>query len=214
MFQSRIYKIFCFYFRCEVRPGPEFVMRKYLFRRNSFQAQVYYYADEYCHNATHYILAKGSVKPSRPSWRTPGGYESRHSVSEISIIPYSHTTAKHFGKLMRRYCKQTKLKEVVPLKKFRVYKFTKYSKGLNYIDVSDDDFDCSKLFNFTMNELQMIRVEKRRIKLRGKNDYSSPRHGRTELYLGDISTNMKFRRQYVPTHYQTPLLKSKVSKTV
>ncbi|KAL4234211.1 hypothetical protein ACF0H5_005864 [Mactra antiquata] len=196
---------------CEVRPGPEFVMRKYLFRRNSFQAQVYYYADEHCNEATHYILAKGSVKPSRPSWLTPGGYETRHSVTEISIIPYNEETSKRFGKLMRRYCRQSRIEEIVPYKKFRVLKFTKYSKNDYDNDVIEDDFDCSKLFNFTMNELQLVRVEKRRTKNSRQSDQSSRGRARMELLLGDVSTNMKYRRQYVPTHYQTPLLKSKTS---
>lgn len=197
---------------CEVRPGPEFVMRKYLFRRKSFQAQIFYYQDENCAHVTHNINAKGSVSTVRPSWRTPGAYDGRFSLTDVSVIPYTHEKAKTFGKFMRRYCKQSHVTSVLPYKKFRILQFTKYGKrnlkteGNDFIE---NDFDCTKLFNFTMNELQLLRVERRKVKSSRTNDVSKKYRARTELFLGDISTNMRYRRQYVPTHYQTPLLKSK-----
>ncbi|XP_053402376.1 protein APCDD1-like [Mercenaria mercenaria] len=194
---------------CEIRPGPEFVLRKYLFRRNSFQAQLYYYADEHCKRATHFISAKGSVKISRPSWRTPGAHETRYTLSDISVIPYTQEKAELFGKLMVRYCKRSEVTYVLPYKKFPIFQFTKYSKNNDKNDFIESDFDCAKIFNFTMNELQLVRMEKRKLKSARYGDVSRKTRARSELFLGDISTNMKYRRQYVPTHYQTPLVKSK-----
>lgn len=199
------------YYRCETRPGPEFVLRKYLFRRNNFQAQVYYYADEHCHEVTHYINAKGSVKPSRPSWRTPGAYDTRYTLSEITVIPYTVEKADIFGKLMRRYCKQSGVMSALPYKKFKILHFTKYKKNNPKNDFIESDFDCAKLFNFTMNELQLVRLEKRKVKSIHKSDFNKNSRAKSELLLGDISTRMAYRRQYVPTHYQPPLVKSKVS---
>lgn len=172
---------------------------------------MYYYADEHCHEVTHYINAKGSVKPSRPSWRTPGAYETRYTLSDITVIPYTVEKAAIFGKLMRRYCKQSDVKAVLAYKKFRILRFTKYSKSNPKNDLIESDFDCAKLFNFTMNELQLVRVEKRKVKSIHKSDFNKKSRAKSELLLGDISTSMTHRRQYVPTHYQSPLVKSKVS---
>lgn len=197
--------------RCEVRPGPEFVLRKYIFRRNSFFAQLYFYADEDCSHVTHYINVKGSVKPVQATWRTPGGYETRYSISEIKVIPYIQEKAKTFGKLMRRYCKQSKVTSISTYRKFKIFQFTKYVKGSENNDDFHDDFDCSKLFNFTMNELQLIRIERRKVSSKSVKVVPTAKGSRTELFLGDISTVMSLRRQYVPTHYQIPLVRSKTN---
>jgi hypothetical protein len=150
------------------------------------------------------------VKITRPSWRTPGAYETRYTLSDISVIPYSQENAELFEKLMVRYCKQSEVTFVLPYKKFPIFQFTKYSKNNINNDFIERDFDCAKIFNFTMNELQLVRVEKRKINSGHKSDITSKTRAKSELFLGDISTNMKYRRQYVPTHYQTPLVKSKV----
>lgn len=195
--------------RCEIRPGPEFVLRKYIFRRNNFFAQLFYYADEECSHVTHYINVKGSVKPMRESLRTPGGHETRYFISEIKVIPYTEEKVKTFGKLMRRYCKPSKVTSFALNKKFKIFRFTRYRKGSTNNDDFVHDFDCSKLFNFTMNELQLVRVERRKIpavSAKSRKEFVS----RTELFLGDISTDTNLRRQYVPTHYQVPLARSKV----
>ena len=116
---------------------------------------------------------------------------------------------------MHRHCKQSKSLTVKPYRKFKIFQFTKYSK--NNPEVADSDFDCLKIFNFTMNELQLIRVEKRHLaKTRMannilENDFKGQGQTETELFLGDVSTNMKYRQHYRPTYYQTPLKKSKVS---
>lgn len=196
---------------CEIRPGPEFVLRKYVFRRNSFNAQLFYYADEACTKVTHSFTAKGSFRPMRNSWRTPGAYEAKYRSTQVVAIPYTIDQAKFFEKIMHRYCKPVKGISVKAFRKFKIFQFTKYSKDKREVD--DSDFDCSKVFNFTMNELQLVRVERRHSnKLYRTNDVIQNQvRGRTEteLLLGDISTNIKYRQQYRPTHYQVPLKKSK-----
>lgn len=196
-------------YRCETRPGPEFVLRKYLFRRHSFNAQLYYYADEACTTVTHSFTAKGTFRPARISWRTPGAYEAKYRLTQVVVIPYTKDKAKYFEKVVHRHCKPSTSVSLKPFRKFKIFQFTKYSKDNPGVD--DSDFDCLKIFNFTMNELQLVRVERRHLskghptssELRGEG------HVETELLLGDVSTNMKYRQQYRPTYYQIPLKKSK-----
>ena len=208
-------EVFLSNFRCETRPGPEFVLRKYLFRRSSFNAQLYYYTDDACTIATHSITAKGSFRPMRNSWRTPGAYEANYRLSQVIVIPYTSDKANYFRKVVHRHCKPIKGVSIKPFRKFKIFQFTKYSKENKYVDESD--FDCSNIFNFTMNELQLVRVERRHLsKFDRTNDViQSQARSRveTELLLGDVSTNMKYRQQYRPTYYQVPLKKSKVGIT-
>lgn len=200
-------------YRCETRPGPEFVLRKYLFRRHSFNAQIYYYADDACTIITHSYTAKGTVRPARISWRTPGAYEAKYRLSQVVAISYTKDQAKVFEKIVHRYCKLSKTLTIKPYRKFKIFQFTKYSKYNPEVD--DSDFDCLKIFNFTMNELQLMRVEKRHlskthlVKNTVNSKVKSQGQIETELFLGDVSTNMKYRQHYRPTYYQTPLKKSK-----
>ncbi|KAH3710939.1 protein APCDD1-like [Dreissena polymorpha] len=186
---------------CENRPGPEFVIRKYAFRKSGFTAQLFYYADEDCSHVTHYVNARGTVRLVHESWRTPGGFEFRYQLTEVQIIPYTDTKAKEFGKLMRRYCSESSVNSVKTFRKFDIFKFPRKRNAREDGGATAEDFDCTKLFNFTMNEIQLIRVERRIEKS------ISGAVTRRELHLGDVSTDVTQRRQYVPTHYQAPLVK-------
>ncbi|WAR12345.1 APCD1-like protein [Mya arenaria] len=190
--------------KCEVRPGPEFVLRKYVFRKSGFFAQLFYYADEQCSHVTHYVSARGKVKPLGESWRTPGGVQSKYSLSEVKVIPYSEKKAHTFGKLVRRFCPDAKVKTVSPYRKFSIFKFPLRSKRKSTFE-NLEDFDCTKLFNFTMNELQLLRVERKQL----KSIMTKSSEKRLELHLGDVSTEMTYRWQHVPTYYQIPLVKAK-----
>ena len=159
---------------------------------------------------THYITVKGVLKPVRPNWRTPGGFDTRYVISEIKVIPYTTDKVKTFGKLMRRYCNQAPDVSTRVNRKFKIFQFTRYRKGSKNNDDYLNDFDCSKLFNFTLNELQLIRVERRFYTTVSEKKGGKVSESRTELFLGDVSTDMTLRRQYVPTHYQVPLVRAKV----
>ncbi|KAL3859598.1 hypothetical protein ACJMK2_009812, partial [Sinanodonta woodiana] len=207
---------------CEIRPGPEFLLRKYFFKRTSFVAHQYYYADEDCTNPIYSILAKGSYHLQQESWRVPGGLEARHRVSEVYVIPYHQHVAEQFYRLLKRFCPalKPKLTAIKPLKKVKILQFPRYNKLLQSRRKHlMQDFDCSGLFNFTMNELQLVRLEindKARASLERNNtmDLKRDQHYHRELFLGDLHTKTKSRQSHRPTSYQTSLLDAKVSHTL
>lgn len=74
---------------------------------------------------------------------------------------------------------------------------------LHYVDHHDKtiDYDCTHSFDFSLNELQLVRVERSfENKLVTK-----------KLFLGDVHTHRKTRKRYRPTAFQTPLLPANVS---
>jgi hypothetical protein len=59
--------------RCEIRAGPEYVIRKYTFFENgTFLLMRHYYAEESCSIATYTVTARGVIKILGGSLVTPG----------------------------------------------------------------------------------------------------------------------------------------------
>lgn len=82
------------------------------------------------------------------------------------------------------------------------------------------DFDCTDVFNLTFHELQLIRVEIRRLDSTPKNKinifpfrYHHEHRGVKQLFLGDIHTDKKHRQTYRPVSYQPALKQAKVGPT-
>ena len=176
-----------------------------MFRKSGFYAQLFYFGDEDCSHVTHYVNVRGIVKLKSRSWRTPGGIQARYTMSEVNVIPFTNEKSEQFSKLMKHHCPDAKVKHVSKNRKFSVFKYPLRTKYNDF--EKSEDFDCTKLFNITMNELQLIRVERRKLKSRQTGSVVKL----NELYLGDVSTDMTSRTQYVPTYYQAALVKAKVN---
>ena len=60
--------------RCEVRPGPEFILRKYnfLFTNQTFDLVQWFYADRSCRKAVYAVKVHGHIRHDRSSWLVPG----------------------------------------------------------------------------------------------------------------------------------------------
>lgn len=88
---SYVMKIIIIIFRCEVRPGPEFILRSYSFMENNFfRLLQHFYDDESCIFPLHTVIAIGNLTLKGSSWVTPSGTEYEYSLSRVTIIP--HTT--------------------------------------------------------------------------------------------------------------------------
>ena len=199
-------------FRCEVRPGPEFLLRKYKFKNSHFVLRQYYYEDPGCTRHSYGVVAEGDFKLLQKSWMVPGGTEARYTVRNVSIIPYSREKTKIFQK-MSSHC--SKLSGILwkPYRKYKILNFPPSNHYRNKDHSFSKDFDCSNLFNASFHELQLMRVEIHR-----QRSYKSYRMFRVikhrkarkvkELYLGDIHTDIGSRRSYRPTSYQQSLRSS------
>nr|XP_011432770.1 protein APCDD1 [Crassostrea gigas] len=192
--------------RCEVRPGPEFILRRYYFQRHHFKLQQYYYKDPGCKRPAYGVVAEGHYRHKRPSWIVQGGTETAYTVHNVSVIPYTSNVARTFTK-NAQFCTELANMNFSTFRKTKILNFPPYAK--NSHDASRD-FDCSFVFNLTFHELQLIRLE-----IQNHHVYSSIKYfrvvkakrARTEklLFLGDIHTDVKQRASYRPTAYQTAL---------
>ncbi|KAK3086559.1 hypothetical protein FSP39_020181, partial [Pinctada imbricata] len=79
---------------CEIRPGPEFLLRKYKFRDNHFSLHQYYYEDPGCSIHSHGVVAEGEYKTRRRSWIVPGGTEVRGAFRFRAFRKKKHKKSK------------------------------------------------------------------------------------------------------------------------
>ncbi|XP_033754236.1 protein APCDD1-like [Pecten maximus] len=201
--------------QCEIRPGPEFLLRKYRFKRGKFQLHQYYYSGPDCSEPLYGVKAQGTIKLLRPSWIVPGGMEAKYRLHNVSIIPFQERIAKEFRWKVREQCPEVKSHTWKPYRSYQIMNFPPYKKFRLYKH-RNVDYDCTHLFNLTFHELQLLRVEIHRQSGRVDKYKMSSYHSRysksfeeVSLFLGDIHTDRKQRQTYRPSSYQTALRNAK-----
>ncbi|KAK2151221.1 hypothetical protein LSH36_372g04089 [Paralvinella palmiformis] len=185
--------------RCEVRPGPQFLLRKYRFYEDSrFSAIQYYYEDSRCKRPMYTLLATGSYFARHPSWILAGATEMDYQLNHVRIMPATDRMARLLTNKVNASC---------PSYANADWKKAAWHDLFSYIEIPDKDYpeedavlledkDCLSAISFSMHELQLLRLEIRK------------RHHAAEkrLLLGDIHTEPSERRSYRPTGFQEPLV--------
>ncbi|XP_023246752.1 uncharacterized protein LOC106644183 [Copidosoma floridanum] len=90
---------------CEIRTGPEYVIRKYTFFENgTFLLMRHYYAEESCSIATHTVTARGVIKILGNSLVTPGATEARYQLDTVHVSPLNRQVAHKLGHRVNVSC--------------------------------------------------------------------------------------------------------------
>jgi len=75
--------------RCEVRPGPEYVLRQYHFYNGDlFDLRLFHYSDSSCRYPTYCLTARGHYKPYQTSWIVTGATEMDYQLRHVAVVPY------------------------------------------------------------------------------------------------------------------------------
>ncbi|XP_030634969.1 protein APCDD1-like [Chanos chanos] len=175
--------------RCEVRPGPEFLMRSYTFLSSPtrlFKALQHYYADSGCQVPTYSLVIRGKLRLRQASWITRGATEAEHHLHKVGIVVHSMGAARHLSTDLPSSCLGLPVRYLVPHQLYELFN-------------AKTDRDCLAALGFSMMELDLLRVETQH----------HPDGGQVqELFLGDVHTDWSQRTHYRPTEYQEPLQNS------
>lgn len=199
--------------RCEIRSGPEFVLRSIKFEGSNFESRLYHYEDPDCSKALYAVVAQGEHHFLQESWMILGAMDARYHLNTVHVVPYTEQTADWLLTNLKSTCAQFAALTLKPFQKYLVLLDT-WRTDNGHKGPSSDDFDCTLPLNFTMNELQLIRVETRvahstnRItepSSTGSSGYASRRHAVRELLLGDVHTELSKRHKHRPSSFQEPL---------
>lgn len=188
--------------RCEVRSGPEFVLRKYHFFDDSkFHMVQFFYLDNSCTVPAYALDGWGRLDLSSLSWVVPGATEAEASLSHLNVIAYTAEVADRLSRAVNRSC-PGEVKR--PWETHLKYRLVSFVEGRTADKPLVEDFVCTGGLQFTLNELQLIRVvHQGPLPYRRQSDAPA-----AELYLGDIHSDVRKRLSYRPTSYQLPLLEA------
>ncbi|XP_014670877.1 PREDICTED: protein APCDD1-like [Priapulus caudatus] len=186
--------------RCEIRPGPEFVIRDYtLFKNSTFVALQYMYADSACSAPSYVIISKGEYSFAQASWIVPGGTEVDYILQQVFIMGYTDKSAELLYRNINRTCAGIGKTKWLPGHLYEIFTFMEVPRQRgNNVDLMFLDKDCTTAINFALHELQLMRVEE-------WTSRDSKVLTRKELFLGDVHTDMGLRKSYRPTGYQVSL---------
>ncbi|XP_033009515.1 protein APCDD1-like [Lacerta agilis] len=182
---------------CEVRPGPEFLTRSYMFYANRlFKAYQFYYRDPSCRDPSYSLVIKGKVRLRQASWITRGATEADYHLHKVGIVFHSQRamreTVERINQTSGEHCSG-----------FSLAGRTWAPGALYELLSAKAERDCTAGLGFAMHELSLVRVEKYHQPLFLQQSQGSREV--EELYLGDIHTEWSERLHYRPTGYQRPL---------
>ncbi|XP_038828917.1 protein APCDD1-like [Salvelinus namaycush] len=184
---------------CEVRPGPEFIIRSYLFHHNhTFQVLQFLYRDNRCSSPTYTLLARGKLYLRQASWVVRGGTEADYQLHSVQVVFHSPEAAMDLSQWLKPSCGPPSLDGGG--------KWEPWEPHVSYDLWSEEEQggDCAHRLGFTMNELQLVRVERRR-----HHGVWLPDDHTEELFLGDVHTEHTQRTHHTPSSYQPPLQNTK-----
>ncbi|GFN94835.1 adenomatosis polyposis coli down-regulated 1 [Plakobranchus ocellatus] len=192
--------------RCEIRSGPEYVIRQLrVSRDHKFDSVVYTYSEPDCHHPLFAVHSTGSLTLRQASWTVRGGTEAEYVISSSYLIPYTHSaTAAVSGKLGGAGCHHYLTSgHMVPYQRYLIYSSDPSqpdlrSENSNQSNQSEDPnskptdngASCFQALNFTLNELQLVMVELRHRRLHHQHHHRKP-HGNKKHHQ---------RNHHIPSH--------------
>ncbi|XP_023795361.1 protein APCDD1-like [Cyanistes caeruleus] len=187
----------CLPHRCEVRPGPEFLTRSYLFYTNRlFKALQFYYWDPSCRDPSYSLVIKGKLRLRQASWITRGATEADYHLHKVGIVFHSQKAMREVASWINQTSGEGCRGFLPPGRS--------WAPGALYEVLSArTERDCTAALGFAMHELSLVRVERHFQPLQQPQQSGSRLV--EELYLGDIHTDWGERLHYRPTGYQRPM---------
>ncbi|XP_046685733.1 protein APCDD1-like [Homalodisca vitripennis] len=218
--------------RCEVRPGPEFLLRSHTFLPNgTFHLIEFHYGDESCSQPLYSLSGYGQFWPRGRSWLAPGGTDVDYALARVTVTAHNTEMAENLasrinatcpGQVRRRWRPYREhviltqpehwgpdnLSPLVAFNSFRkrnplaINSLGKHKANL----IPPEIMQCLSALHATFYEVQLVRVQRRP---HGPPDPRPlSRRPWLELLLGDVQSSSGQSSNYRPTSFQTPLLRT------
>ncbi|XP_015112579.1 uncharacterized protein LOC107038171 [Diachasma alloeum] len=209
---------------CEVRAGPEYVIRKYTFFENGTYLLIrHHYAEESCSVATHTVVARGVIRILSSSGLAPGAAEASYQLERVHIVPLTRQVAHKFAHRVNVTCTpQPRWRPYVPQIIYeqppkRMSKFNWEGPTFNSFQRPIPSrkhgvLNCLEALGIDFNELRLVRVQKKPSTSTafGLGSNGEPK---VELFLGSLPPNIYLRKSHRSTSLQpTALLRADTIK--
>ncbi|KAK3908429.1 Protein APCDD1 [Frankliniella fusca] len=173
---------------CEVRPGPEFLLRSYTFHRNgTFRLLQFHYGEESCSLPLYTVSAWGRYKARGRSWLTPAATEAEYSLARVTVTAQSAEVAEELAARVNATCPGQVRRRWRPYREYVVLSVNEDGRGQggdvqqprNNLPPSEpghgqvrlmatSDVDCLSALHAAFHELQLLRTQRRPHGLRSR----------------------------------------------
>ncbi|CAK8696080.1 protein APCDD1-like isoform X2 [Clavelina lepadiformis] len=178
--------------RCEIRPGPQFVLRDYTFENEGqFLLSHHYYLDAACTRPSYTVTSRGKVMPTSEVWaqsfRIPGATEVSYVQKKVAVRPHTKQKREEIRDIWRSKCRGCEDK-TSPSNSRKTFPFYHSFRKC----------DCLEAINFHLGELEIMKIIE---KYKSERSLDSQLH----LYVGNVKTKYD-SRYYLPSTYQDPMM--------
>jgi len=91
--------------RCEVRSGPEFLLRKYVYYSTGrFHLVQFYYSDAKCREPAFSLETRGVFRQLHPSWTVRGGNDVDYETTHVAVVAYTDPVASALQRTVNNTC--------------------------------------------------------------------------------------------------------------
>ncbi|KAF5273204.1 hypothetical protein FQA39_LY07535 [Lamprigera yunnana] len=205
---------------CETRPGPEYILRHYTFQENgNYKLVQHHYWDDSCSSPKLTIISIGVLKTKRDSLLHNDALTGYSKPSNITIIPQDFTAASELDNLVANHCPGQYWKSWRKYEEHLVFTNTNNFKSQEfeferiqetipntqyYLQNSSGALTCLGDLRWTFNELKLMKVQ---LRPNGDSFFKNSNEVHWELLLGDTPSRKELNEHYIPTGFQTPLIK-------
>ena len=202
--------------RCEIRSGPEYVIRHLKMKPDhKFESTVYLYSDPDCHHPLYAVHSNGSHALKQASWTVRGGTEAKYEIYSSYLIPYTHNAmAAVSDSLSGTGCYGLLTSgRLLPYREYLIYSIDPHKpelgeyKGSEGNKIKDNGYLCFQALNFTLNELQLVMLELNHRRLHHhRKHHRHPHHHRSHV-PGPDNQNHNQHHHY-PHHNQDHVIQA------
>ncbi|RUS82760.1 hypothetical protein EGW08_009498, partial [Elysia chlorotica] len=198
--------------RCEIRSGPEYVIRQLRITPDQkFDSIVYLYSDPDCHHPLYAVHTRGSHVLQQASWTVRGGTEASYEIHSSHLIPYTHNATAAVSRSLEGtgcYGLLTSHR-LTPYKKHLIYSIDPDKPDLGNErngqgksnEIKDNGYLCFQALNFTLNELKLVMLEvKHRKQHRHHQHHRRPHHRNNNNHIADTESQKSYHHH--PHHQQ------------
>ncbi|XP_024084919.1 protein APCDD1-like [Cimex lectularius] len=149
--------------RCEVRPGPEYLLRWHWYSENgTYTHNTFVYGDEGCTKALWSRCIKGKYGLRGKSWLTQGASQVDFNLDEVMFVVYSTSIAQDLSAKANTSCPGVVVGRWLPEVEYIVYRHQERNDSK---EKSKEELDreraCMSLLRLSYEEVGLVRIQKR-----------------------------------------------------
>ncbi|KAF6205130.1 hypothetical protein GE061_019297 [Apolygus lucorum] len=148
---------------CEVKPGPEYMLRWHYYSENgTFSHNTFVYLDDGCSKPVWSRCVKGRYGLRGQSWLMAGASQADFTLQEVMVIVHSGTMAQDLSSRANTSCPGVVVGQWMPEVEYIVYKHQEKNESAPPSrEEVDKERSCMALLKLSYEDVGLLRIQRR-----------------------------------------------------